>query len=175
MKSNLKTTLALIAFVTVLLSDSTIRAQSSCSPKEQKTGETPGDEQEYNNGTPSFLVMAESIESTSGCKPSSCRGAKTKFGEAKVISTLRTHLIALKAEMEASKTPKFEERSFDIHDIVGETDEESLGIIIREVKLMENDFSNKTSFRPLIFSLPENKAKQVKYLENRIAVLKGFL
>jgi len=77
--------------------------------------------------------------------------------------------------MEKSTSPKFGTRSYDIHGIIGGTDEESLDIVVRELKLMEKDFSNKTKFKALAFSLPENKAKQIKYLENRIEGLKKFL
>lgn len=114
-------------------------------------------------------------ESTSGCLPSSCRGAKTKFGEAKVISSLRENLIGLKAQMEQSKTPTFAQRSYDIHGIVGENEEKSLQIIVRELKLIEKEFASKTKFKTSTFKLPSNKAKQVAYLDNRIKELKAYL
>jgi len=112
---------------------------------------------------------------TAGCKPSSCRGAKTKFGEAKVITEVRESLIALKADMEKSTSPAFNERSYDIHDIVGESDEESLAIIVREVKLIENEFTAKLDRSFEAFTLPESKAKQVKYLATRIEDLQNLL
>ncbi len=116
-----------------------------------------------------------STASTSGCKPSSCRGAKTKFGEAKVISNLRNELIALKAKMEQSKTPKFEARSYDLHGIVGKSDDESIDIIIKEVKLIEKDFNKNSKYTPVAFDLPQNKAKQIQYLSDRIEALKALL
>ncbi len=114
-------------------------------------------------------------ESTSGCSPTACRGAKTKFGEAKVISTLRLALIDLKAEMEKSLVPSFDVRSYDIHGIVGETDDESLDIIIKEVRIVEKEMSEKLNHNLATFHLPENKAKQIQYLNNRIKGLKAQL
>lgn len=112
---------------------------------------------------------------TSGCTPSACRGAKTKFGEAKVISKLRKDLIALKANMEKSKKPKFDARSYDIHGIVGNSDAESLKIIIKELKIVENAFSKKMKYKNTAFSLPQNKAKQIAYLSKRIKSLNALL
>ncbi len=112
---------------------------------------------------------------TSGCTPSNCRGAQTKFGEAQVISDLRLDLIDLKAEMEQSEDPAFDARSFDIHGIVGESDEESLEIIVEEVKVIENAFAQKLNHKSPELSLPESKAKQVQYLSARIEGLKELL
>ena len=116
-----------------------------------------------------------SESSTSGCSPSACRGAKTKFGEAKVISNLRSDLIALKATMEKSTRPVFDASAYDIHGIVGETDEESLTIMVREVKLIEKAFADKLNHRFSDFLLPKNKAKQVQYLSGRIQNLHKLL
>ncbi len=113
--------------------------------------------------------------STSGCSPSACRGAKTKFGEAKVISDLRLSLIDLKTDMEKSTRPKFDAASYDIHGIVGESDEESLAILVKEVQLVEMAFAEKLNHQARAFVLPDSKAKQVKYLNTRIAQLKGLL
>ena len=118
---------------------------------------------------------ASKSEKTSGCTPSNCRGAQTKFGEAKVISELRSSLIALKEEMEKSESPAFAERSYDIHGIVGESDDESLDIIVNEVKLIEDEFLQKLNYKAEIFELPENKAKQVKFLNHRIKEMKEVL
>ncbi|UTW63100.1 hypothetical protein KFE98_02790 [bacterium SCSIO 12741] len=115
---------------------------------------------------------SEKAESTSGCNPSNCRGAQTKFGEAKVITSLRDDLIALKAEMEKSTDPKFDERSYTIHDIVGESDDESLKIIAREVQVVEKELSSKMKVKVDAFEMPEEKAQQVQYLKGRIEVLK---
>ena len=79
----------------------------------------------------------------SGCTPSACRGAKTKFGEAKVISDLRLSLIDLKSRMEKYTDVNFSARSYDIHNIVGETDEESLEIIGKEIAIMEQELTEK--------------------------------
>ncbi|WP_431121038.1 hypothetical protein [Flagellimonas flava] len=119
--------------------------------------------------------VATTGESTSGCSPTSCRGAKTKFGEAKVISTLRLDLIDLKAGMEQSAVHAFDAQSYDIHGIIGETDEESLDIIIKEVKVVEKEIAEKLNKRLAEFQLPENKAKQIQYLSNRIKGLKALL
>lgn len=119
--------------------------------------------------------VADTPAKTVGCKPSACRGAKTKFGEAKVITEMRGSLIALKAAMEKSTATKFAARSFDIANIVGESDEESLAIIIREVKLIEKEFAEKLNRTFETFSLPDNKAKQVKYLTARMEGLHSLL
>lgn len=110
-------------------------------------------------------------KATSGCSPSSCRGAKTKFGEAKVISELREKLIAIKANLEKSSDPVMSKRSYDIHDIVGETDEESLLILIRELKTIEGELSEKTNYKVEEFELPSNKARQVRYINERMDAL----
>ena len=121
-------------------------------------------------------ACAPSAKTTSGCTPSACRGAKTKFGEAKVISNLRLNLIALKADMEKSTDPEFEPRAYDIHGIVGESDDQSLQIISDEVQLIEEAFAQKMSFQPLAsFDLPESKARQVRYLNDRIKELQKLL
>lgn len=112
---------------------------------------------------------------TSGCSPSNCRGATTKFGEAKVITNLRKELIALKADMEKSTSPVFSKRSYDIHGILGESDDESIAIIAREVQLIEKEFSEKKKEQFKAFDLPENKAKQVRFLKDRIKGLKKLL
>lgn len=136
-------------------------AQSSCCSK---------DKQEQN----SACCSSASNTQTSGCSPSNCRGAKTKFGEAKVITNLRAELIAVKAEMEKSKRPVFSERSYDIHGIVGESDEESIAIIAREIQVMEAEFAkSKAGFEA--FELPEQKAKQIQYLRARIATVRALL
>ena len=80
--------------------------------------------------------------STSGCATvkagcstdTSCRGAKTKFEEAKVITTLRSSLVFLKTEMEKSDSIAFNAKLYDVDNMVGESDDESLQIIVKEVK-----------------------------------------
>lgn len=139
-----------------------VNAQSSC--KTDKDGKKIACE-----------TSAKKSDATSGCAPSACRGSKTKFGEAKVISNLRLNLIALKAEIEKSKKPSFDSRTYDIHGIVGKTDDESIQIIAKEVKIIEKVFSSKLNHKVLAFSLPENKAKQVSYLDHRIKDLKNTL
>ena len=119
----------------------------------------------------SSACCGSSEDGTSGCSPSACRGAKTKFGEAQVISDLRLDLIALKSDMEQSSSPEFEARSYDIHDIIGDNDDESLEIIIREVKVVENAFVEKLDYNSTEFVLPDNKAKQIQYLSSRIESL----
>ena len=148
-----------------LLFSTNSMAQSSCCTKEK---DAP-------TKTKACCSSLTAKEATSGCAPSACRGAQTKFGEAKVITNLRSSLVDLKADMEKSTNPAFEARSYDIHGIVGDTDDESLGIIIRELKVVEKAFAEKLNHDPSEFSLPENKAKQVKYLNARISELKKLL
>lgn len=121
-----------------------------------------------------FASCCSATAATSGCTPSSCRGATTKFGEAKVITDLRQELIAIKAEMELSESPTFEPESYDIHGIVGTSDEESLEIIAKQVKIVETAISDKLEFEPAAWVIPENKAKQVAFLDSRIQDLKQF-
>ena len=114
-------------------------------------------------------------EPTSGCTPSNCRCAKTKFGEAKAIIQLRQSLIEVKAIMEDSKNHAFSPRSYDIHGIVGTSDEESLKIIIKELKTVESELKQKLSYRADAFELPKEKAKQVQYLAKRLDLVKNKL
>ena len=163
MKRNLKKAIfSTFLLFGLLLSTNAIAQTSCCTKSKAETAEKAA-------------CTTSEKETTSGCTPSACRGAKTKFGEAKVISELRGSLIALKADMEKSKSPAFETKSYDIHGIVGETDDESLEIIIQHVKTIESDFAAKLSFKPTAFSLPENKAKQVQYLNSRINAMKKQL
>ena len=140
-----------------------IAATSGCTP------------QQLANCQSKKAKAVKTATATSGCTPSACRGAKTKFGEAKVISNLRSNLITLKADMEKSKSPSFDERSYDIHGIVGTSDDESLAIIANEVLLIEDAFAKKLNHQASEFTLPENKAKQVQYLSLRINELKKRL
>lgn len=115
-------------------------------------------------------------ETTSGCTPSNCRGAKTKFGEAKVISDLREKLYALKADMEKSEKVKFPERSFSVHGIIGETDIESLNIIASEVKIIESAFEGaEFELEKTNFDADFSNAKKVSYLSDRITYLNSSL
>lgn len=124
----------------------------------------------------SFFGAGEEVaESTSGCNPSSCRGAKTKFGEAKSITDLRMKLIDLKAEMETYEKVEFPERSYSVHGIVGESDDESLQIILEEVKIIENNFVKSFDLELDEFQSPDNKAKQVAYLTQRIEIFQDAL
>lgn len=150
MKTNAKMVLRGISIAMALLIGTNAHAQSCCSKEK-----TP-----------------PAAQSTPGCKPSACRGAKTKYGEAKVITNLRESLIDVKAEMEQSSKPKFSARSYDIHDILGESDDESLKIIIREVKIMEKELKTKVSYNAGSFELPSSKAKQIQYLQTRIERMK---
>ena len=144
-------------------------AQSCCSKKETKSS---------CSSTKSSCGSATSTtknNQTSGCSPSSCRGAKTKFGEAKVITNLRADLIALKADMEKSTNPKFSTRSYDIHGVVGETDEKSIEIIAREIQVIEQEIAEKKEQKFKTFTLPKNKAKQIQYLKLRIIALQELM
>ena len=165
MTFNFKKILFATSLLFGLLLNTTAIAQSSCCAKDKESAEK----------TTACCSSSSAKEATSGCTPSACRGAQTKFGEAKVITTLRSNLISLKAEMEKSSQPVFDARSYDIHGIVGESDDESLEIIVREVQLIENAFIEKLNHQASEFSLPENKAKQVQYLSTRIDALKKLL
>lgn len=165
MKINFKKSLFAAFLLFGLLFSTNAVAQSSCCSKDKKASAK----------TACCSSTSAAKGATSGCSPSACRGAKTKFGEAKVISDLRLNLIALKVDMEKSTTPKFEERSYDIHGIVGNSDTESLEIIVKEVKLVEDAFAGKLKHPSSEFNLPENKAKQVQYLSSRIDELKQLL
>lgn len=167
MKFNLKKLLFASSLLLGLLFCTNAIAQSSCSGKDKKDAAKT-------ECCASKSAKAK-VAATSGCSPSACRGAKTKFGEAKVISDLRLSLIALKTDMEKSKSPSFDAKAYDIHGIVGETDDESLEIITKEVRGIESVFAEKLSYKPAEFTLPENKAKQVKYLNTRIEELKKQL
>jgi len=158
----LKKLIARSALALSVLFSSNAEAQTSCCDKEKKaqTSECCG---------------SSKNEQTSGCSPSSCRGAQTKFGEAKVITDLRADLIALKALMEQSKSPVFSKRSYDIHGIVGETDEESISIIASEIQLIESEVTKTKKHRFENFELPENKARQIKYLKERITAIEEVL
>ena len=174
MKLNLKSILFATFLGLGMLFSTNVNAQStSCGgDKADKTAcDTAKDGKKASCGTSD----GASAESTSGCSPTGCRGAKTKFGEAKVISTLRLDLIALKAEMEKSKKLAFDARSYDIHGIVGETDDESLQIILKEVEIIETAFAEKLNYKVVVLALPDNKAKQVSYLSDRINTLKKTL
>lgn len=160
-------------FIVMLFSTNIFAQTSCCTTKKDEVKssccETKKDKSSCKTQT------ASKEKSTSGCTPSECRGAKTKFGEAKVISNLRADLIALKADMENSTKPSFNARSYDIHDIIGETDDESIQIIVKEVKIIEKAFKNKANYKMSNFELPESKAKQISYLKNRIGTLKKEL
>lgn len=169
MKLNLKGLLfSASLLLSMLLSVNAVAQTSCCSSdkKEVKTACCSGDQSD---------AKAATGEATSGCTPSNCRGAQTKFGEARVITELRTSLIALKAGMEKSTDPSFEARSFDIHGIVGESDDESLQILVKEVKIVEAAFAKTMNHNSPSFNLPDNKAKQVRYLRKRIEALQAVL
>ena len=102
------------------------------------------------------------------CTPSNCRGAKTKFSEAAVITELRESLIALKADLEQSEDPVFDSKTYNVHGIVGDSDEESIRILKDEVLIIEEAFVDLSLYNPGSFNLPENKAHQVEYLKDRI-------
>lgn len=106
-----------------------------------------------------------------GCTPSACRGAKTKFGEAKAISDLRLSLIALKSKMERHSTINFNPRSYDVHGIVGETDDQSLLIIKNEIEIIEKELIQKLNVQFPDNEFPTNKAKQVAALRAKLSIL----
>ena len=111
----------------------------------------------------------------SGCTPSACRGAKTKFGEAKVISELRLSLIDLKSKMESHKAITFNPRSYSVHGIIGKSDDESLQIIRDEIAIMEKEITDKSQVQFPTIEFPENKAKLVSVLRSRMETLEKAL
>ncbi len=115
-----------------------------------------------------FFSCCGTVETTSGCTPSNCRGAQTKFGEAVVITDLRMQLIDLKADMEKYEEIKFPERTYSIHGIVGDSDEESLEIITKEVKLIETEFAELFDLDLEALNESDNKAQLVSALSKRI-------
>ena len=163
MQHNLRRLLpVLLLSLGLFLSNNNYAQSTNCKPGEAKS-------------TACCTSKAKVAESTSGCTPSNCRGAQTKFGEAKVITTLRGDLIALKANLETYETVDFEERIYSVHALVGETDEESLQIITKEVQLIERAFTENLNETLVSFELPEQKAKQVQYLQTRIQQLRQLL
>ncbi len=147
----------LTSLVAILCTTSFVLSQEkNCGPADQNKA--------------SCQITAEN-DKTSGCKPSSCRGAQTKFGEAKAITLLRQELISLKARMEQSSNPIFTPRSYDIHGIVGVTDEESLQIIAEEVKIIEQEFEQKKLYQATGMVSVKNKAKVLQQLQNKILAL----
>ena len=77
--------------------------------------------------------------------------------------------------METYDKVKFPQRSYDIHGIIGESDDESLEIIEKEVKIVEEQFVEKFDLKLASAEVPENKAKKVKYLSERIELFKNTL
>ena len=152
-----------------------VNAQKACCTGKAKancvTAATASDQQSAQKS----CCTKTAKESTSGCTPSQCRGAKTKFGEAKVISELRSNLIDLKSMMENYKDHKFSNQAITVHDIVGETDDESLDIVANHLAIIESEiyaFANKEAPSLIV---PTNKANQVKNLQERIITARHFL
>ena len=163
MKTLFKKSVTIISvFAALLISSSAIAQSSSCCSSSKVKDSKPG-------------CAIEGKDRTSGCTPSNCRGAKTKFGEAKIITDLRTKLISLKAMLEKSEDPIFDKRTYSVHGIVGETDDESLEIIKNEVVLIEKEYGKIQLMALSKFVLPKNKSKQVQYLDQRISDLKQIL
>ena len=77
--------------------------------------------------------------------------------------------------MEKSSDTSFDKRSYDIHGIIGESDDESLKIILKEVQIIEEEFADKLSHETTALALPDHKAKQIAYLNERIEDLKELL
>ncbi len=137
-----------------LLVGSEMYSQSACSSdeKQEKTCATD---------------QVTKSESTVGCKPSSCRGAQTKFSEAKVLTDLRNDLVSLKSTLH--------EGAIEMQDLVGESDTESLELMAREIQSLEAFFSTKFDTTFPRFVLPQNRAKQVSFLKGRLQGLQKLL
>ncbi len=114
-------------------------------------------------------------ETTAGCTPSNCRGAKTKFGEAKVISNLREKLVALKAKLEDYPSHKFSNQAITVHEIIGETDDESIKIVSNHLAIIESEVYGFRNQKLPEIKPVENKAKQVQQLQERINTLNSVL
>ena len=165
MKSKFRIGLSLVFFMTLTTMTANVNAQSTGCETEEKT-----QKRIQSNG---FTLQSET--SPSGCNPSSCRGSKTEFGEAKVISSLRSKLLTLTKAMEASKSPKFEKRSNTTGDAMADSDDQRLETIIKEIRRIEEEVSSKTNYKPSAFLLPKNKAQRVRYLDQRIESIKKYL
>ena len=77
--------------------------------------------------------------------------------------------------METYVDVEFPQRSYDIHGIIGESDTESLEIIEKEVKIVEEQFVKKFNLKLASNEIPTNKAQKVKYLAERIELFKNTL
>lgn len=151
-------------------------AQTACcakgSKEQMKCATADGD----TKATASKACCAPSAKATtSGCTPSNCRGAKTKFGEAKVISELRLNLVALKAKMEKHEDHSFSAAAISVHDIIGASDEESLQIVAEQVSIIEPEILAVSSEQLPALTASDNKAIQVKHLRERITALTEML
>lgn len=170
-----------IGFVFILCISGSVNgfAQKACctkgSAKSTCAKNTKAADMSTNAKAVACCTKSTAQETTSGCTPSNCRGAKTKFGEAKVISDLRLKLVALKANMETYENKTFSERSYSVHDIIGESDDQSLEIIEQEVQLIEEEFIASFDLELNQKSKANNKAKQVRHLTNRIDFLQSVL
>ncbi len=158
---------SIVIAISLIASGSHMYAQSSCCTSSNKL--EANCETNQNQSTAQNACCAKTTEeTTSGCTPSSCRGAQTKFGEAKVITDLRTKLVALKSKMETYKPHKFSNNAITMHGIVGESDEESLDIIYKHLMNMESEiYPSKKQKLPKKLQ-PKSKADRVKLLDQRI-------
>jgi len=172
----MKLSLKSILFITlVLFSFSEAFSQKSCCPKGSKQALICATKSNSTTKTACCSSTTAAKETTSGCTPSNCRGAKTKFGEALVISNLRLNLISLKAKLESHSDYSFTDNAISVHDIIGETDEQSLDIITDHVSLIESEVLPITKSELNLVEWSENKAIKVKQLDERIMVLNKLL
>jgi len=167
---------SILLFTTIILfSFSEAFSQKSCCAKGSKEEINCASKSNSTSQTACCSGATAAKETTSGCTPSNCRGAKTKFGEARVISNLRLELVSLKAKLENHNDYSFSEHAISVHDIIGETDEHSLEIITEHVALIESEILPVKDNELQLVEWSENKAIKVKQLDERIKALNKLL
>ena len=105
MNFTLKSFASTFALILGLLLTTPTIAQTSCCDGEAKDKTTCTTEQKTDKKASCDPDKA-TAKATSGCLPSSCRGAQTKFGEAKVISNLQ------KAKKQKKYSKRFKQYCF---------------------------------------------------------------
>ncbi len=77
--------------------------------------------------------------------------------------------------MENHPKYQFTNEAITVHDIVGETDDESLMIVSKHVTVIQSEILDQSKQKLPVIKDSENKAIQVKQLNNRIADLSQIL
>lgn len=168
-----KFSLCILILLLGVVSTNAQKSSSASTSKAKKECATPISDAQ--RGDQKSCCTKNVKETTSGCTPSNCRGAKTKFGEAKVITKLRQNLINLKAKMENYNAFEFSNKAITVHGIVGETDNESLDIISNHLTVIELEIYSLIKQEIPKVEPAKNKAVQVKQLGDRISTISEFL